>query len=67
MLVDLNPIAFKLILYRNWYGVFMAISFLVGSYYLYKMSLKAGLDEDFILDLTMIVIVSGIVGARLML
>lgn len=67
MLVDLNPIAFKLgPILVHWYGVFMAISFLVGSYYLYKMSLKAGLDEDFILDLTMIVIVSGIVGARLM-
>ena len=67
MLVELSPIAFTIgPIPVHWYGVFMALSFLVGSYYLYNMGLKAGLDEDFILDLAMIVIVSGIVGARLM-
>ena len=40
MLVELSPIAFKLALYLHWYGVFMALSFLVGSYYLYNMGLK---------------------------
>ena len=67
MLLDLNPIAFKLGPFSvHLYGIFMAISFLVGSYYILKMGKKAGFDEDFILNLAMIVIISGIVGARLM-
>ncbi|NLZ54491.1 MAG: prolipoprotein diacylglyceryl transferase [Thermoanaerobacteraceae bacterium] len=66
MVLDLSPIAFKLgPISVHWYGIFMAISFLVGSYYLLKMGNKIGLDEDFILNLAMIVIISGIAGARL--
>ena len=62
MLLDLNPIAFKLGPFSvHWYGIFVALSFLVGSYYLLKMGKKKGLDEDFILNLAMIVIVSGII------
>ena len=67
MLVDLSPYAFKIGNFSvHWYGVFMAISFLVGSYYLLKMGDKYGISEDFILNLAMILIISGIVGARLM-
>ncbi len=66
MLLDLNPIAFKLGPFSvHWYGIFVALSFLVGSYYLLKMGNKKGLDEDFILNLAMIVIVAGLIGARL--
>lgn len=49
-----------------WYGIFMALSFLIGAYYLYSRSKQKGIDEDFILNLIIIVILSGIVGARLM-
>lgn len=66
MLLDLSPYAFKIgPIAVRWYGLFMAISFLVGSFHLLKMGKKKGLSEDFLLNLAMIVIVSGIVGARL--
>lgn len=67
MLVNLSPYAFKIgPVAVHWYGLFMAISFLVGSYYLYVMGKKSGIDEDFLLNLAMLVIITGIVGARLM-
>jgi phosphatidylglycerol:prolipoprotein diacylglycerol transferase len=66
MVLDLSPYAFKLgPIAVHWYGIFMALSFLVGSYYLLKMGKKIGIDEDFILNLAMIVIVAGVIGARL--
>jgi phosphatidylglycerol:prolipoprotein diacylglycerol transferase len=66
MVLDLSPYAFKLgPIAVHWYGIFMALSFLVGSYYLLKMGKKIGVDEDFILNLAMIVIVAGVIGARL--
>lgn len=66
MLVNLSPYAFKIGPFSvHWYGIFMAISFVVGAYYLYTMAKKSGIDEDFILNLSMIVIISGIIGARL--
>jgi phosphatidylglycerol:prolipoprotein diacylglycerol transferase len=66
MVLNLSPYAFYI---GNkpvyWYGIFMAISFLVGTYYLYTMGKKRGIDEDFILNLAMIIILAAIVGARL--
>jgi len=50
----------------RWYGVFMALSFLFGAWYLYRMGLRRGLNEDFLLNLAIIVIVFGVIGARLM-
>ncbi|HHV18697.1 MAG TPA: prolipoprotein diacylglyceryl transferase, partial [Thermoanaerobacterales bacterium] len=47
MVLDLSPYAFKLgPIAVHWYGIFMALSFLVGSYYLLKMGKKIGIDED---------------------
>ncbi|AEE90567.1 Prolipoprotein diacylglyceryl transferase [Tepidanaerobacter acetatoxydans Re1] len=67
MLLDLSPYAFKIgPIAVHWYGIFMAISFLVGSYHLLKMGKKKGFDEDFLLNLAMTVIIAGIIGARLM-
>jgi len=44
MLLDLNPIAFKLGPFSvHWYGIFVALSFLVGSYYLLKMGKRRAL------------------------
>ncbi|MFO7153190.1 MAG: prolipoprotein diacylglyceryl transferase [Bacillota bacterium] len=68
MLIEgISPYAFKIgPIAVHWYGVFMAISFLVGSYYMYTVGKRLNLDEDFLLNLAIVVIVSGIVGARLM-
>lgn len=67
MVLNLSPYAFKLgPISVHWYGVFMTLSFLLGSYYLYKMGIKSGFDEDFLLNVAMIVIITGVIGARLM-
>jgi len=67
LLLDLNPIAFHIgPLAIRWYGLFMALSFLIGSWYLYREGLRRGLSEDFLLNLAIIVVVSGVVGARLL-
>ncbi|HBT46602.1 MAG TPA: prolipoprotein diacylglyceryl transferase [Peptococcaceae bacterium] len=67
MLLDLNPVAFHIgPLAVRWYGIFMAISFLVGAWYLYQEGMRRGLREDFLLNLAMIVVVAGVVGARLL-
>ncbi|HAU31495.1 MAG: Prolipoprotein diacylglyceryl transferase [Desulfotomaculum sp. 46_296] len=66
MLVDLNPVVFHLgPLALRWYGILMALSFVTGGWYLYSKALKMGFDEDFILNLIIIVTIAGIVGARL--
>ena len=66
MLVDLSPYAFKIgNIPVHWYGIFMGISFLVGAQYVLKMAEKTGIDEDFVLNLVMILITSAVVGARL--
>lgn len=67
MLLNLNPYAFTVGPIKvYWYGIFMAISFLIGAYYLYNRGMQKGLGEDFLLNLIIIVILSGIAGARLM-
>lgn len=66
MLVELNPIAFQLgPLAVRWYGIFMAISFLFGAWYLYRVALSRGINEDAVLNLAIIVIIFAVVGARL--
>ena len=66
MLVDLNPVVVHLgPLTIRWYGVLMALSFVIGGWYLYNRALKRGYDEDFILNLIIIVTIASIVGARL--
>ncbi|TDA69929.1 MAG: prolipoprotein diacylglyceryl transferase [Clostridia bacterium] len=50
----------------RWYGVMMAVAFLVGAWYLYRQGLRRGLGEDFLWNLALIVMVAGIVGARLL-
>ncbi|MDN5347236.1 MAG: phosphatidylglycerol---prolipoprotein diacylglyceryl transferase [Clostridia bacterium] len=67
MLVDLNPVVFQLgPLAVRWYGIFMALSFLAGTWYLYNEGRRRGLEEDFLLNLAILVIIAGVVGARLL-
>ncbi|MEQ2129338.1 prolipoprotein diacylglyceryl transferase [Caldanaerobacter subterraneus KAk] len=64
---SLSPYAFKFgPIAVHWYGIFMAISIAVGGYYLYKQATKLNYDEDFLLNLLMIVVIFGVIGARLM-
>ena len=65
MLVDLNPVAFHLgPLVLRWYGILMALSFVIGGWYLYSKALKMGFNEDFILNLIIIITIASIAGAR---
>lgn len=67
MLVDLNPYVFRLgPIGVHWYGLFMALSVLAGAIYFYRNGMRLGLDEDFLLNLAMVVVISGVVGARLL-
>jgi phosphatidylglycerol:prolipoprotein diacylglycerol transferase len=64
---SLSPYAFKLgPIAVHWYGIFMAISIAVGGYYIYKRALKLNYSEDFLLNLLMLVVIFGVIGARLM-
>lgn len=66
MLLDLDPIAFQIgPLDVYWYGVFMAISFVIGTAYFYTSAKKLRINEDFLLNLIIIAIVVGLLGARL--
>ena len=66
MVLNLKPYAFSIGPIKiYWYGIFMGISFLIGTYYLLQQGRKKGLDEDFLLNLAIITLLGGIVGARL--
>jgi len=67
LLLDLDPYLLQWgFLSIRWYGFFMAIAVLVGSIYFYREGLKQNLDEDFLLNTIILVVVAGVVGARLM-
>ena len=65
MLLDLDPVLFRLgTLTVRWYGVMMALSMMIGYYYLLKHGKKLGLREEFLSNLALLVVFAGIVGAR---
>ncbi|MGI6097643.1 MAG: prolipoprotein diacylglyceryl transferase [Dethiobacteria bacterium] len=66
MLIEgIDPVIFTLgPLTVRWYGLMMALSFAFGVYYLIKNGKKIGYDEDLLLLLTIVVIISAIAGAR---
>jgi len=67
MLLDLDPYLLQWgPLAIRWYGFFMALSMLLGTVYLYREGMRRGMSEDFLLNLAMLVVISGIAGARLM-
>ena len=62
----INPIAFKIFnLEVRWYGIFMALAILIGSAIVLRHTKKNGYKEDDIIDLILVVIPFGIIGARL--
>lgn len=50
----------------RWYGFFMAISMAVAIFFFVRFGRRRGLSEDFLYNVSLAGIVSGIVGARLM-
>lgn len=61
----MNPVAFSIFgLEVRWYGILMVLSFIIAGALLQHWGKKAGYKEDDLLDLTLVVILSAIVGAR---
>ena len=54
----LGPLVFR------WYGLMMALSFMLGGYYFIKHGVRKGLDEEKLLAVLIIVILGGVLGAR---
>lgn len=66
MLLDLDPVLFRIgSLTIRWYGVMMALSMAIGFYYLLRNGTRFGLSEELLSNLAILVIISGIIGARL--
>lgn len=65
-LPQLSPYAFHIGSFGvHWYGILMAISMLIGSYYLLHYARRHGWSENAIVNVTVWAIIGGIVGARL--
>ena len=62
---NINPVIFTLgpLVFR-WYGLMMALSFMLGGYYFIKNGVRKGLDEEKLLAVLIIVILGGVLGAR---
>lgn len=59
------PVLFKIGWFEaHSYGLMLMVSFLLGIYFAVYRAKKAGIDPNHIVDLSIILIVSGIVGAR---
>ena len=62
----MNPVAFTLLgLEIRWYAILMVLSFIVGGWLIRKWGTERGYKEEDLLDLTLIIILTAIVGARL--
>ncbi len=59
VLISLGPLEIR------WYGVMMALSFLLGSYFFIKNGKRQGLGEDVLFNLIFSAIIGGVIGARL--
>jgi prolipoprotein diacylglyceryl transferase len=61
-----NPIAFEIFgLEVRWYGILIAMGMFIGSFIVLKTAKKKGYKEDDIIDLILVALPSGIVGARI--
>ena len=60
-----DPVAFSLFgLEIRWYALFILTGIAVGIVVMRKLAIARGQDPEFVLDLTPIVIIAGIIGAR---
>lgn len=66
MVTGIDPVAFTIGSYEiRWYGIFMAIAILIGFLYLRRDALRLGVDEDFIYNIAIFMVLGGVIGARL--
>ena len=66
MFANIDPVAFTIGPFAvRWYGLFMAVSILIGFFYFRRDALRLGHDEDFIYNLTFLMVIAGVIGARL--
>lgn len=62
----LNPYAFKIgPIGVHWYGIFMVLAILGGSWYLLDRGKELGEDPDYLANVTLWTVIWGVVGARL--
>lgn len=59
IMLQLGPLAVR------WYGFFIALGVLIGTWYAVKFARRRGLDEEKLLDMVVYLVIAGIVGARL--
>ena len=63
--ININPRAFTIgSLSVQWYGVIIAVGFLLAFFYVMSCCKKFNMDEDKLLDSVIIGIIGGIIGAR---
>lgn len=66
LIENIDPIAFSLgPLSVRWYGLFMAISILIGFHFFRRDGMRLGHSEDFLYNFAFIVVLGGVIGARL--
>src|SRR5690625_165934 len=59
IMVQIGPLAIR------WYGVLIAVGVLIGSLWAVRLAPKRGVDPDKLLDAAPLLVLAGIVGARL--
>jgi len=65
-MILVNPIAFEIFgLEVRWYGILIALGMFIGSFIVLKAAKKKGYKEDDIIDLILVALPSGIIGARI--
>ena len=65
--MNVNPIVFTIgPLEVRWYGIAMAGAIVIGVWYLVTRGKSKGLNEDHLLTMSLLVILFGVIGARLM-
>lgn len=63
--VNINPVAFSIgSMTVKWYGVIIAVGFLLAFLYAMKSCKKMRIDDDKFLDVVIVGIIGGIIGAR---
>jgi phosphatidylglycerol:prolipoprotein diacylglycerol transferase len=62
----LRPVAFEIFGYPiKWYGIIIAVGFLLAFFYVMKNAARFGLNTDKLIDAVIVGLICGIIGARL--
>lgn len=63
---NINPVVINIgSIAIRWYGLFFSLSVLMGLYFMRKNAVKKGLDENYIFNIFIIIVLTAIVGARI--